>query len=384
MEKSPLRAEHARLKAEVDKLQEELDIIGKEISRLQAKLEKEQRTLQAVRNSLSFQLGSMMIQAVRQPGRNTILLPYRVFRLGIRTFRKKPSLSMPRAVGKKAYVLETVKDRINEIKQEMGSTSTCAVERNGIEYVASSGFQDNVSRDTIKWDKEWMRYFSIHKDYNFYFYDMDTDNYLLSYSPERIAKFGKKEMYFTKLYKNINSGIWVPGSEVVGKKVVEMGCGPGIFGRIAGRVCNKYFGIDISQFALYIARLTSPKNCQYVHLSNVSALREIAGTMDISVSRHFFIHHNYEDSLWILCFLKDLIKHGGIISADFYYNPKLIDGVRIRCATDPLNEDHPSSLFHFNYDDILRLAADSQLEPINIDLIPEIERQFTTFKVIDG
>jgi len=77
--------------------------------------------------------------------------------------------------------------------------------RNGIEYVASSGFQDNVSRDTIKWDKEWMRYLSIHKDYNFYFYDMDTDNYALSYSPEQIAEFGKKEMYFTKLFENVRT-----------------------------------------------------------------------------------------------------------------------------------------------------------------------------------
>ena len=128
MDESPLRAEHARLKAEVDKLQEELDIIGKEISRLQAKLEKEQRTLQAVRSSFSFQLGSMLIEAVRQPGRNTIFLPYRVLRLGVRAVRKTPPPSTPGKVAKKAYVLETVKDRINEIKQEMGCTSKDAAE----------------------------------------------------------------------------------------------------------------------------------------------------------------------------------------------------------------------------------------------------------------
>jgi SAM-dependent methyltransferase len=251
----------------------------------------------------------------------------------------------------------------------------------GIKYVDSEEFQDKVRRDSIKWDKEWMRYFSIHKDYNFYFYDMDTDHYALSYSLRQIAKFSKKEMYSTKLFKNIASGIWVPGIEVVGKKVVEMGCGPGIFGRIAGRFADKYVGIDISQFALHIARLTSPKTCQYVHLSEVSALREIVKTMDTSVSRNFFIHHNYSDSLWILRFLRDLIKPGGIISADFYYKPELVDGDRRRSATDSLNEEHPSSLFNFTNDDILRIAADLKLECVDIDIVPELERQFATLRV---
>ena len=66
-------------------------------------------------------------------------------------------------------------------------------------------------------------------------------------------------------------------------------------GKIAGRVCNKYFGIDI------------------------------------------FVD---------IMFFERLIKHGGIISADFCYNPESIDGVRRRCAADSLNEDHPGSLFH--------------------------------------
>ena len=128
MDESPLRAEHDRLKAEVDKLQEELDITGKEISRLQAKLNSEQRALQAVRSSLSFQLGNMLVHAVRKPGRNTIFLPYRVLRLGVRAVRKTPPPSTPGKVAKKAYVLEIVKDRIKEIKQEMGSTNIYAAE----------------------------------------------------------------------------------------------------------------------------------------------------------------------------------------------------------------------------------------------------------------
>ncbi len=251
----------------------------------------------------------------------------------------------------------------------------------GLRHVASSRFQRLVGLDTVRWDKEWMRYLSNRKDHSFFFYDMDTSNYALNYSPHQIAEFGKREMYFTTLIKDVACRLWLPGSAVVGKRIVEMGCGPGVLGKIAGRFCSEYVGLDISQFALYIARLTCPQNCRYVHLSDISAIRAIAKTMDISVGRNFFIHHNYEDSLWILRFLKDLLKPGGIIHSDFHHSPELIDGIRRRCAADPLNEDHPSTLFHFDYDDILRLAADSQLEPLSIDLVPEIERHFAAFRV---
>ncbi len=108
-------------KKNIEKLKAEREALARETTRLKAELA-------AVRGSLSFQLGSMLIQAVRRPGRNTILLPYRVFRLGIRAVRRKPSPALPKTATNKAYVLETVKKRINEIKQEMGSAATDTVE----------------------------------------------------------------------------------------------------------------------------------------------------------------------------------------------------------------------------------------------------------------
>jgi SAM-dependent methyltransferase len=45
--------------------------------------------LRAVRNSFSFQLGNMLVQAVYKPGRNTILLPYRLIHLVFAEFRKR-------------------------------------------------------------------------------------------------------------------------------------------------------------------------------------------------------------------------------------------------------------------------------------------------------
>jgi|GEM_PF-3546760 len=49
----------------------------------------EQVVRQVVKDSFSYRLGSMLVQAVYKPGRNTILLPYRLLRLCIAGFKKR-------------------------------------------------------------------------------------------------------------------------------------------------------------------------------------------------------------------------------------------------------------------------------------------------------
>jgi len=126
--KATLARERDARRKEVEESRAELNTTKVELNTTKAALAKEKRTVQVVRASLSFQLGNMLILAIRKPGRNTVLLPYRVLRLGIRAVRKKASPSTPGAVGKKAYVLETVKERINEIRQETGGTNIYTVE----------------------------------------------------------------------------------------------------------------------------------------------------------------------------------------------------------------------------------------------------------------
>jgi len=72
---SPPEPGHDRLKAEVDKLQKERDKLKSQ--------------LKAVKDSFSFRLGNMLVQAVYKPGRNTILLPYRLLRLTQEALRKR-------------------------------------------------------------------------------------------------------------------------------------------------------------------------------------------------------------------------------------------------------------------------------------------------------
>ena len=83
----------------IEKLKAEVNSARREITRLRTELAKEKGTVRVVLSSFSFQLGNMLIQAIRKPGRNTILLPYRVLRLGIGVVRKRVSPSMPRVEG---------------------------------------------------------------------------------------------------------------------------------------------------------------------------------------------------------------------------------------------------------------------------------------------
>jgi SAM-dependent methyltransferase len=252
----------------------------------------------------------------------------------------------------------------------------------GFDFILSNNFQRQVVIDTEKWDKEWMRYFSNKKDYSFYFYDMSTSNYALSVSREVIEQFDKSKMYSAKLFKNLPPcSVWADGNQLVGKTVLEMGCGPGLFGRIASRFVKQFIGIDISLFALSIARLTSPKICIYLHLSDIEGIKNILKSVDTCVSRHFFIHHNYKDSLWILQFLRDVTKDGGIICADFFSNQKSLDGDRRRRSIDPLHKEHASALYEFSNDDVNRIANDVGFEIIDINYEPEFERRFATFRV---
>lgn len=259
----------------------------------------------------------------------------------------------------------------------MSSTSKL----DGLAHVLSKSFQDKAVEQTHRWDKEWMRYFSLGKDYWFYFYDMSSDNYALGIGPNTIAKMSAEEVWSTKFYKNIPGQVWASGADLVGKDILEIGCGPGVFGRISGRFAKSYTGLDVSQFALSIARLTSPKACRYIHLYDPKSLEAKAKSVDIAFGRNTFIHHNYEDSRWMLRLLRDLVKDGGVIVADFFSDAKTVDGARRLKAEAELSAQHPSALFHFDDADIHRIAGEVGVRVESIHHHPEASSRFARLRV---
>ena len=251
----------------------------------------------------------------------------------------------------------------------------------GLAYVTSEQFLSKADADTLRWDKEWMRYFSLGKDYWFYFWDMSGDSITLNLSPEGVAALNAEAMFKTRFYKTITGAVWTPGKDLVGKDVLEIGCGPGIFGRIAGRFAKSYTGIDVSVFALSIAKLTSPtKTCKYVHFYDAPSIKKLEKSVDIVCGRNFFIHHNYADALWLLRFARDVVRDGGLIIADFFSDDKLDDQRRLPASAD-LQAKYPSALFSFKDEDIDRLCKEVGLECEGIEYRPEQQVRWARLRV---
>ncbi len=58
------------------------------VYKLHKERDKLDKQLSEVRNSLSYRLGNMLVEAVCRPGRNTVLVPYRLVRLGVEGLRE--------------------------------------------------------------------------------------------------------------------------------------------------------------------------------------------------------------------------------------------------------------------------------------------------------
>ncbi|MFN8455567.1 MAG: class I SAM-dependent methyltransferase [Anaerolineae bacterium] len=167
---------------------------------------------------------------------------------------------------------------------------------------------------------------------------------------------------------------------MVGKRVLEIGCGPGFLSKQVAKIAAWYMGIDYSQLALAIARLTSPPNCGYYHLADLAAISQYAGTMDTMVGRNFFIHQNYQNLTWLLALAAILLKPGGLISADFYLgNPAVPQGI-VHPARQKLDENYPSCAFEYTVPDITEAASATgfMVESITDNL--ELQRRFVFFR----
>jgi len=75
-------------KAEREALAAKLRIGEEGAKRLKAELDRERNMRYALQSSFSYQLGSLLIEAVCKPGRNTVLLPFRLLRLAHLAVRK--------------------------------------------------------------------------------------------------------------------------------------------------------------------------------------------------------------------------------------------------------------------------------------------------------
>ena len=167
---------------------------------------------------------------------------------------------------------------------------------------------------TRRWDREWLHYF----------FTEDPKQHMLAYDefgpPASFAGKSAEDVYQTKLFAELCAlAVWVRGDvlrkvETCLRSVVVAGFLASSWARSA----NDTWGWTTRSFALSIARLTSPPQCSYAHLSDSETINSMAGTMDLMLGRFFFIHQNYASALWVLRLASILLADGGLVAADFW------------------------------------------------------------------
>jgi 2-polyprenyl-3-methyl-5-hydroxy-6-metoxy-1,4-benzoquinol methylase len=231
-----------------------------------------------------------------------------------------------------------------------------------------------------KWDKEWMVYLSSEAKWP----------HLIQASRlkivEDVSRFDRREMFYAVLTQgpdgspNAPLRIWAKGSEIVGCRIAELGCGAGFLGKQLGLIADSYLGIDVSQLALAIARGNSGPVCTYLHLGDKEFIREEFRAYDTVVGREFFIHQNFTNAKWVLNLAKMLLRPGGTVCADFYLPNREIPQGIIHPAKSELDPTFASCAFVFSDEDIGELSALTELAIISIDDILSEQRKLVVFK----
>ena len=246
---------------------------------------------------------------------------------------------------------------------------------------ASSVFPAFDRELTERWDAEWLNYLGTESMYP----------HLVPASGLRLV--GKLEgaspaqTYETVLTADERYGplgplcIWCAGDNVLGRNVLEIGCGCGFLGKQLGLVCEHYLGLDYSELALAIARGASPSNCEYRRVSDGVTLEQHRARYDVAVGRQFFIHQNFENALMVMGIAAFLLKPGGLVCADFYCGNRQIPQGIVYPAKAALDPIHPSCGFEYSDEEIAELAAAQRFRILSMSLDMDRQRRFVIFEM---
>jgi len=245
--------------------------------------------------------------------------------------------------------------------------------------IASPDFLAEVGANALKWDREWCNYFQ--EPYaNRFFISLQSPERRLWIETQELAKYSPRDFYYAKPFGEYSFETWTHGSDIVGKRVLELGCGPGAFGKAAAKVAAHYVGIDYSPLALHVARIVSPANTTYLHISQINEIEKLQSSIDTIVGRHFFIHQNAANVRWILELYRFLLKDRGKAVLDFWLHPlgSEIKGAIVRDGLGALSEDKASCVYYFAPETIKELTEEAGFIIDNETEVPEVDRRFVT------
>jgi len=238
---------------------------------------------------------------------------------------------------------------------------------------------------SARWDREWLQYLAEPTNNPRVYFVSHEGLKSISDLRDRTAE----EVYNLHLFSEDRAGdlgpirLWVNGNDIIGKKVLEIGCGAGFSGKQLSKFAAAYLGIDYSQLALQIARLTSPENCFFYHISDIDGIAAHKETVDLMVCRDFFIHQNYKTALTTVRLASGLLKPGGTLTADFFVENLEIGSPVTHPASSDLDGQFPSCAFVFSMEEISLLAQESGLVVEEVTDRKGLRRRFVRYRKPD-
>ena len=245
--------------------------------------------------------------------------------------------------------------------------------------IESKGFQADAIDQTAKWDREWCHYFSFEYSHNF-FKNLSSESTKILVSQAQAAQFDERAFYHALAVGSVSFETWTKGTDIVNKAILEVGCGPGLFGKAVAKLASIYVGIDYSNLALNIARILSPRNASYYHISDLDRILALRGTIDTAVGRHFFIHQNIDNVRWILQLYMHALRTEGKAVLDFWLHPmkEKIEGVNTKDGMGPLSIEQASFVYYFSPSDIAAVIKEAGFVQISETEVPQAHRRFVT------
>ncbi|WP_429817667.1 methyltransferase domain-containing protein [Ensifer sp. B1-9] len=247
--------------------------------------------------------------------------------------------------------------------------------------VETRKFRNDAIRMATKWDREWCEYFQEPYAHKFFIHMRGGDRNLWI-DRDELRRYSPRDFYFASAFGEYAFETWTAGADIVDKHILEVGCGPGAFGKAAAKIASFYTGIDYSPLALHVAKIVSPDNTAYLQLTNIDGIRKLESSIDTVVSRHFFIHQNAENVRWLLQLFYFALNANGKAVLDFWLHPPEDNSHRatIRDGMGEISEEQASCVYYFSAESIASLVAEAGFEIVADDVVHEVDRRFVSIQ----
>ncbi|HKI06217.1 MAG TPA: class I SAM-dependent methyltransferase [Thermoanaerobaculia bacterium] len=240
----------------------------------------------------------------------------------------------------------------------------------------ASPLLESAPEDVERWNGEWLAYLGREWPYQLTPYTQFPDKPPLPKDPDGLLDLS--------VGLGWKLGLYCDRDALEGRRVMELGCGCGNLGKQIARYVDTYLGVDFSTMALQIARLVSPPNCTYIHVSDREGLGYYRGYIETVISRHFWIHQNLEIARRNLEFLELFLRPGGRLYTDFFWPDPRAEQFVVLKPDEPLSKTYPSAMFQYTPEDVRRLISGRPFRILRETISRKMQRRYVVLEKLES